>query len=82
MLLAADLNEEIDSKKIDLFMIENRLLDIYIYRFANRISNKDQLDTYKKGSKCINTIAVTTGLLELIAGCRLIEYNEIILLDY
>ena len=30
MLLAADLNKEIDSKKIDLFMIENRLLDIYI----------------------------------------------------
>ena len=38
--------------------------------------------TYRSGSKCINSIATTIGLLEPILGYRIIEYNKILLLDY
>ena len=33
-------------------------------------------------SKCIDTVLVTTGLLEFIDGSKLIDFNEVIFTDH
>ena len=38
--------------------------------------------TYKEGSKPLDLIATSKGLLQYFTGCKLIDYNEIILIDY
>ena len=37
---------------------------------------------YKRGSRLIDTIAATTGIMQVIEGCKLIETNEIVISDY
>ena len=43
----------------------------------------NQLDnTYKNGSKYIDSIAATPGIISHIKGSRLFKVNEIILMDH
>jgi len=53
-----------------------------VHHKVNNI-NMSQLDPMqKRGSKCINSIAVSYRLLPFIEGCKLLEINEVIAIDY
>ena len=37
---------------------------------------------YKRGSRPIDTIIAAIGIIQVIIGCKLIEINEIVILDH
>jgi len=39
-------------------------------------------NTYKYGTKCIDIVMCTYGLVEFISGCQMVEYDKVILNDH
>jgi len=60
--------------------MELRVIDV-LSNF-NRIEINELDNTYKVGSKCIDLIAVSHGLISYIEGSRIFDVDEIILINY
>ena len=62
------------------FFAKLSLQDTYSKHNYIRVEELDK--TYMKGSKPIDSIAVTEGISECIEGSSLLYHNEILLLDH
>ena len=80
VILARNMNKAIDSKNIDKFLISNGLFNVH--GWINRVDTQQREATYEFGSKCIDLLVVTGGLLEFIDGCKVIDFKEYITTDY
>ena len=61
-------------------MVENGLCDINEY--LHQVDPCERENTHVNGKKCIDVCASSEGILEHIAKCTLIEFNQIIETDY
>ena len=80
IIIAGDYNQDIREKVIRRFYVDIGVCDIH-----GKINNipLEQLDkTYKQGSKPIDYIAATAGVLDYIEECQLLDYNDIIETDH
>ena len=53
-----------------------------IHQQYNFIELDEMDNTYRDGSKCIDTIAASESILSFVEGCRLYEINEILDTDH
>jgi len=80
IIIAGDYNQDIKSRDITKFFEEIGVRDIHT---TMNVLNNDKIDsTYKHGSKQIDSIAATNGIMNYIEGCRLMNYNEIVESDH
>jgi len=49
---------------------------------VNDIRPKEKDPMFIRDSKCIDSVMASEGILEHIKGCRLVDYNEILLTEY
>jgi len=81
IIIAGDYNQDVTSREVTKFFEEIGVKDIH--KTMNVINNNETLDsTYKHGSKQIDSIAATNGIMNYIEGCRLMNYNEIVESDH
>ena len=80
IIIAGDLNEDIESKEVKRFSIERGLFDIY--GIINTDNNSKRESIYLYRSKCIDTITTTTELLQCVDGYKIVEYNKVILTNH
>ena len=80
IILMGDINEHVEEKSITNFMNENGLVNIH--KHINNFENNNLDNTFKYGTKCIDIIMCTYGLIEYVAGCQLIECDEVVLNDH
>lgn len=79
IIVAGDFNKDIHSEYIKEFFRTNSLKDTH--SMIN--SNSQHTDyTQLRGSKCINSIAMSTSLLDYIIGDIMIETNKITTSDH
>ena len=74
------MNECVDNPSILNFMSENRLINIHKHK--NQIKHKESDNTYKYGSKCIDVVMCTYGIIDYISGCQLTECDKVIINDH
>jgi len=58
----------------------NRLIDTY--QHVNDVSKGQYNKMHVRGSKCIDMVAMTYGILSYVKGCKLVEVDEIIPCDH
>ena len=80
IIIAGDYNQDISSKEITKFYEDIGVRDIHQSMNMRYCERSDS--TYKHGSKQIDSIAATNGIMNYIEGCRLMNYNEIIESDH
>jgi len=81
IIIAGDYNQDVTSKEVTKFFESIGVRDVH--QCMNLVQKDEALDsTYKHGSKQIDSIAATNGIMDYIEGCRLINYNEIIESDH
>ena len=79
-ILMVNINKNVRDISIENFMTENGLVNVH--KHVNNI-NANELDkTYKYGKKCIDVVMYTYGLIDYVAGCQLIECDEVIMNDH
>ena len=61
-------------------MMENGLYDCH--DFINGMENNKRDPTFIIGKKCIDAVLVSSRLIDVIDGCKLINFNKIIPTDY
>ena len=72
IIIAGDFNESITSKRIEQFLVENRLFDIYEFINSEYAGRKNY--TYKRGSNQIDVVASTLGVVLCIRGSEMINF--------
>ena len=80
IILAGDFNQGISEKAVRQFYAEIGVTDVH-----SKINNVMiiQLDkTYKRGSRAIDSIAASSGIMEYIEGSKLVDYSEIVESDH
>ena len=76
IIVAGDFNQSLYSKVIKNFLIYNRLFEIHNLLNGDNLKNWD--NTYVIGSKCIDFVPTSSGIINEIEGYKLINYNQII----
>jgi len=61
-------------------MISHSLFNVQ--EVTNEPDSSQRNSIYKYGSKPINMIAVTTGLIEYLDGCFITDFTDIIIIDH
>ena len=74
------MNQSIEAKKIQKFCIKVGVVDIHHYH--NKIPLNQLDSTEINGSKPIDTIAASTGIIEYVKGYKLIGSNDIVQSDH
>ena len=74
------MNQSIADKEIQNFFIEIGVRDVYSEFNQIEISELD--NTYREGTKYIDLIAISQGILNYIEGYRLFEVNKITITDH
>jgi len=72
IILARNFNESTTSKRIEQFLVENRLFDIYEFTNSEYSGRKDSI--YKRGSNQIDLVASTLGVVSYIRGSEMINF--------
>ena len=80
IIIAGDLNENVNSKEIKKFFNDIGVEDIHS-RY-NNIPPKEMDKTFINGSNPIDTIAASEGIMKNIEGSKLISHTEIVPTDY
>ena len=80
VILAGDFNQDLQGEQMKMFMRENGLVEVY--HTINNIEEDHRDNTHKTGSKQIDAVMATDGLIESIVGSKLTEFNEIINTDH
>ena len=80
IILSSDINQDIALVEVQQFFTELKMQDIH-YVF-NRILMSLMDNTYKRGLKPIDIIAISPGIIECIEGCTLLETYEIVLMNH
>ena len=79
-MLASDMNQNIVLSKVQQFFSEIGIQDIH--HAFNNIPLDKMDNTHQKGSKPLDTIAISLEIIECIEECLIIETNEIIIIDH
>jgi len=79
-ILVGDMNECVNHPSILTFMSENGLINVHKHK--NQINHNASDNTYKHGSKCIDIVMSTYGVIDYITGCQVTECDEVILNDH
>ena len=80
VLLIGDLNQHVEDQQIVQFMNANGLIDVH--KHVNDLESNKLDNTFKNGTKCIDVVLSTQGLLEHVAGCQMVECDEVIMNDH
>ena len=75
-----DFNESIEVNRIEEFLIENRLFDIY--RQYNEADKTKRESTYEYRKKFIDLPTTMAGLIEFIDRCKVVDFYEVINTDH
>ena len=75
-MVTYDFNKDTGSKNIRQFLRKNSLFNVY--KKINNVETKNRDRTFEYRSKCIDTIIVIEGIIEIIIGIKVREYNKII----
>ena len=74
------MNQDARSMEIQQFFNEIGLSDVHIR--INKIEFENMSSTNKNGSKPIDTIAATEGIIEHVEGCKLLSHAEVVMSDH
>ena len=77
---AGDLNQDVISTEMYRFFNEIGLSDIHSR--TNKIEFENMSTSKKNGSKPIDTIAATEGVMEHVDGCKLLSHAEVVISDH
>ena len=80
IMFAGDLNQDVRSTEIQWFFNEIGLSDIHSR--INKIEFENMSSANKNGSKPIDTIAATEGIIEHVDGCKLFSHAEVVISDH
>ena len=80
IIIAGDYNQAIGHDEIQTFFRRIGVKDVFQTCHNCEWQYRDA--TYKRGTKCIDSIAVSDGLQAQIEGCKIIEWNKIIDTDH
>ena len=80
IIIAGDYNQDLNDNDVRKF--HNAINVHEIHPIINDVQINQIGKTYKNGSKPINSIAATSGILEFIDGCELLGYNEVVETDH
>ena len=79
-VIAGDFNQDIAGDQMQRFMRENGLFEVH--HTVNNIDNDERDNTHVTGSKQIDAVLATDGIVQSIKGSLLVEVNEIIENDH
>ena len=79
-IITCDFNKDVYLKEIEKFVIENSLFNVH--KVLNEIDKNKRNSTYIYSSKYIDIITTISGLLHYIEGCKVSDFNELILTNY
>jgi len=80
IIIMGDYNQDITSNEIKSFFNKIKLWDIH--QSYNLIPENNLDKTYIRGLKCIDSVAITQNLLDLIKGSKLLEANKVTKSDH
>jgi len=80
IIIAGDYNQCIYDREVQKFHEEIGVKEVHV--IANNIEIERLDRTYKNGSKPIDSIAATCGIMDFVEGCKLLSYNEIVETDH
>ena len=75
-----DYNKDITSNEIKSFFNKIKVRDVY--QRYNLILEKNLDKIYIRGSKYIDSVAITQNLLDFVEESKLLEANEVTISDY
>jgi len=76
ILVAGNFNQSLYLREIENFLISNGLFELH--DLLNKYNSNNRDNTYIIETKYIDFVAATSGLINNIEGCELINYNQII----
>ena len=80
IIIAGDYNQDLNDNDVRKF---HDAINVHeIHPIINDVQINQIGKTYKNGSKPIDSIAATSGILEFIDGCELLGYNEVVETDH
>ena len=80
IIIAGDINQDINHHQIQKFMRENRLYEIYQEITNNESSDRD--NTYKNGRNQIDAVFGTEQIVRVTRGSKIVDFDEIIITDH
>lgn len=80
IIIAGDYNQNIADKEVQKFHEDIGVKEIHVH--VNKLKIEELDKTHKNGSKLIDSIAATSGIMEYMEGCELISYNDIVETDH
>jgi len=63
-----------------ILKVEYGLFDVH--GWYNGADKNERESTYEYGKKCIDIFATTSGVMQFINRCKVVEFHEIINTDY
>ena len=80
MVIYGDYNQYIRDNQVRRFY---EAIEVHeIHPLFNEIPMQQIGRTYKHGSRTIDSIAATSGIMDYIDGCKLLDYNDIVESDH
>ena len=80
VVVAGDFNEDVNAKNIQEFVVEMGLYEVF--GEVHEVDENDRDGTFECGTKCIDYVLVSEGMLNVVEGIELIECNEIVDSDH
>ena len=80
VIIIGDFNESIKASRIEGFLTENGLFDVY--RWYNGADEETRESMYEYGRKCIDVFTTIAGVMQFIDGCKVVNFFEVISIDY
>jgi len=80
IIIAGDYNQNINDREVKKFHEDIGVREVHAEINNIRMDLFDK--TYKNGSKPIDSIAASCGIMDFIEGCELLNYNEFIDTDH
>ena len=80
IIVAGDFNEDVNAKKIQEFVVEIGLCEVF--GKVHEVDKNDRDGTLEYGTKCIDYVLVSEGMLNVAEGIELIECNKIVDSDH
>ena len=80
MLIAEDFNQDVSSERIQKFMRENRLVEVH--ETINNIEDNRKDNTHTKRSKQIDAIMATNGLMQVMRGSKITDFQDAMNADH
>ena len=80
VVVAGDFNKDANAKNIQEFVVEMGLYEVF--GEVHEVDKNDRDGTFEYGTKCVDYVLVSEGMLNVVEGIELIECNEIVDSDH